>query len=76
MYEYKNLSRLTKAAIIVVFTYLLLDVVASTAVLIEGPLPPDEVGVGGFLALLELVGLIVCVWIGRASCRERVYVLV
>jgi len=76
VYEYKDLARLTKTAIIVVFIYLLLDVVASTAALVEGPLPPDQIGNAGFLALLELVGLITCFvvvgrWIYRASVNAH-----
>ena len=76
MYEYKDLSRLTKTAIIVVCIYLLLDLVAATASLIEGPLPPDKLGVGGVLTLCAAAGLIACFcvvgrWIYRASANAH-----
>ena len=76
MYEYKDLSRLTKTAIIVVLIYLLLDAVAAIAALIEGPLPPDELGVGGFLTLCAAAVLITCFgvvgrWIYRASANAH-----
>jgi len=76
VYEYRDLSRLTKTAIIVVFIYLLLDMVAATAALIQGPIPPDHLGVAGVLALCAAAGLVTCIcvvgrWIYRASANAH-----
>ena len=72
VYVYKDLSRLTKTATIVVGSYLLLDLITSAGALAEGPPVADEARISDFFALLQLLVLIACVsmvgrWIYRAS---------
>ena len=76
MYIYKDLSRLTRTATIVVGSYLLLDLITSAGALAEGPPVADEARISDFFALLQLLVLIACVsvvgrWIYRASVNAH-----
>lgn len=76
MYAYKDLRRLTKTATIIVCIYLALCIGEAVLALIEGPRVAGQARGADFIALAQLLTLIICWlvvgrWIYRASVNAH-----